>query len=735
MRLLVNHSIGKLWRGILRVVESSGLNSKNVIEFLNTITKNGNKWRDEVVNTFLEDYDGTRYILDHLPKNYSYEYKPKLMQAYVAHKVLRNRYFMNLSGVGAGKTLSAILASRIVNSKFTVIVCPNDIVGQWEATIKKVFPDSLVYTSADPIDLEGGISRKAFSIKRKESKYQYVVINYEKFSLGDSRQLILDLTNQKIDFVILDEIHFAKKRGDDNPRYIRMISQRNTNLNLFRSEVKRHNRNVRVLGMTATPVINDLTECRSLIELVTRKNYRKELSTNASIRNAVAFYGKLQIMSVRELPNYHVNIDRQEVNVSANTDEDVLMLIRNPLKLEQILTEARIPEIIKRISKTGKTIIYTEYVDQILQRLREEVRKEGYSFTEYTGLYKELDSFVKGKAQVLIASKPISVGVDGLQDVCNNLIINTLPWTNAHYQQLVGRLVRRGQLKDIVQVHIIKSSINGYPYDERLKWNRIRWKRSLSDCVTDGVMPLKNLVSVAEAAKELKNWLERINRNGIMMIERKDIDVPLTQEEIRQRNRVFGDFANMNRQINKERSDTTHKRIQENPIYLIEYHRQMREAKNEWDGIIPARIIAEKIKILQGPRYMKKLIVGDFGCGECELSSILNENKVHSFDHHNILNEEKIKSCDMKDTSQYLKDSSIDVAVFSLSLMSTNWCDYIKEAKRVLVDRGYIFIAETTRSLNAKGCICGRINKLGAKAIYFFQLYFTINKYDNNQTG
>jgi hypothetical protein len=52
--------------------------------------------------------------------------------------------------------------------------------------------------------------------------------------------------------------------------------------------------------------------------------------------------------------------------VTNRYDEDVLMLIRNPLKLEQILTEARIPEIIKRISKTSKTIIYTEYVDQIL---------------------------------------------------------------------------------------------------------------------------------------------------------------------------------------------------------------------------------------------------------------------------------------------------------------------------------------------------------------------------------
>ena len=48
--------------------------------------------------------------------------------------------------------------------------------------------------------------------------------------------------------------------------------------------------------------------------------------------------------------------------------------------------------------------------------------------------------------------------------------------------------------------------------------------------------------------------------------------------------------------------------------------------------------------------------------------------------------------------------------------MSTNWYDYIKEAKRVLVDRGYIFIAETTRSLHVKGSLFsqeeGRLHKL-----------------------
>jgi hypothetical protein len=83
------------------------------------------------------------------------------------------------------------------------------------------------------------------------------------------------------------------------------------------------------------------------------------------------------------------------------------------------------------------------------------------------------------KVQVLIASRPISTGVDGLQYICNRLIINTLPWTNAQYQQLPGRLVRKGQIRDVVHVYIVKADVSEYPYDQ-LKWNRIQFKRTLA---------------------------------------------------------------------------------------------------------------------------------------------------------------------------------------------------------------------------------------------------------------
>ena len=340
----------------------------------------------------------------------------------------------------------------------------------------------------------------------------------------------------------------------------------------------------------------------------------------------------------------------------------------SPLLIEQILTDARLPEIINRIK--GQTLIYTKYVTEIVDKLKRAVADAGYTFAEYTGSIRELRRFLPNKeVQVLIASDPISVGVDGLQLVCNNLIINTLPWTSAQYRQLIGRLHRIGQSNRIVNVHIIKATINGYTYVQ-YKWNRIEFKRTLADCAVDGWLPQKNLVSQYQMQMEAIRWLERLERDEISSVTRRDLDVKLSPIEIEKRFIKYGDFSQLNQQFNTENSYMTHKKIKKDPEILVEYHRQFRVLKKEW-VIKPVEQIAKKIKELRlPPRLISNLVIGDFGCGEAELMQMLNENKVYSFDHHNVLNE-NIIPCDMK--SVKLDHGDLDVAVFSLSLMGRNW--------------------------------------------------------------
>jgi ribosomal RNA-processing protein 8 len=82
-------------------------------------------------------------------------------------------------------------------------------------------------------------------------------------------------------------------------------------------------------------------------------------------------------------------------------------------------------------------------------------------------------------------------------------------------------------------------------------------------------------------------------------------------------------------------------------------------------------------------------VVGDFGCGEADLTRLV-PNEVYSFDH--IAVNDSVIACDMAATG--LADETLDVAVFSLSLMGLNYHDYLREAYRLVKYGGWLKIAE-----------------------------------------
>jgi len=126
MQFYLDYSVDELWKSAFK-------NEHDTVSKIKMSGKNGNKYHDVVIDTFLRDYHGSTELK--IPGDYSFPYPPTLMQRYVAYKVTNLPYFGNFSGTGAGKTLSAILASRIIDSKITVIVCPNDVVDHG----KKIF--------------------------------------------------------------------------------------------------------------------------------------------------------------------------------------------------------------------------------------------------------------------------------------------------------------------------------------------------------------------------------------------------------------------------------------------------------------------------------------------------------------------------------------------------------------------------------------------------------------------
>ena len=324
--------------------------------------------------------------------------------------------------------------------------------------------------------------------------------------------------------------------------------------------------------------------------------------------------------------------------------------------------------------------------------LKDAVEGAGHSVAIYTGEdHSGKDLFIRGMRDVLIASRPIAVGVNGLQHVTNRLIINTLPWTNANYQQLIGRLIRYGQKAEKVDVFIIRVSLDGWRYDEQFKWRRILIKKTIAECAVDGIIPRKHLVSPETATRAAVDWLKRLEKGEFSVVTKRRLDTRLAEIEVKKRLKKYGsDFTKLNRQINVSNSDTIYKKMSANKGEMWEeYHRRLREARKTW-SVDPLDRIMEAIEKM--PQWLP---IGDFGCGEAFLADKF-ESRVQSYDV--VAHDSRVTACDMKKVP--IKDGDIGIAVFCQSLMGKNWPDYIKEAARCLPKNGILLIAETTKSLS-----------------------------------
>jgi superfamily II DNA or RNA helicase len=640
------------------------------------------EYSQRVRDEFLAEFNEASELV--IPPGYTFELggnvvQPNLMQRHVAFEIFKRKRFGNWSGTGAGKTLSAVLASRVCDSNLTVVWCPNAVVGDfksgWSGEIGRMFADSDIAVKTWIPEWQQG------------SRHRYLVMNYEQLQQPNSEsELKRFLENNNIDFIVIDEVHYAKQR------YVDQLSQRKRLLQAMVSEAGRKNTELRVLGLSATPVINNLQEGRSLIEMITGVEHN-DLPTKPTVPNCMRLHQQLARLGTRWRPEYEPSliVETPEVNCEAWIDE-IRDLGRNasPLDIEKILTRARIPQILEGLKRPGRSLIYTHYVDEIAATLYDTIAEAGFRVGFCTGDSKQgLEQFKSGEIDVLIGSSSIGTGVDGLQLVCDRLIINCLPWTNAEYEQLIGRLWRQGQTSKKVEVIVplTYAEVNGVKWSYcHSKLQRIRYKKSIADAAVDGAVPEGNLRSPAQAQSDILAWLERLESGEELTIQRRPIVVPLSDVGAAAEKRLarYGDFSTMNARWNNSTSSKTSERLRTTPEEWEQYHTLYRKARENW-SVVPFQEFIRWCKSREG------YVIADFGCGEALVAKTISDrHTVHSFDHVAI--DESVIEGDMAKTN--LDPESVDVALFSLSLMGSNFTDYVREAYRVLKIDGQLHIWE-----------------------------------------
>lgn len=92
-------------------------------------------------------------------------------------------------------------------------------------------------------------------------------------------------------------------------------------------------------------------------------------------------------------------------------------------------------------------------------------------------------------------------------------------------------------------------------------------------------------------------------------------------------------------------------------------------------------------------RKLPRKRVGDFGCGDGKIYKECKNQEVHSFDL--VSKEPFITACDIAHVP--LEKESLDIAIFCLALMGTNWSEFIAESNRCLCKGGQLWVCVRVR--------------------------------------
>ena len=475
---------------------------------------------------------------------------PDLSQRRFALMAAEQRAIANWSGTGAGKTLSTVLAIQNDNARETLVVCPKAVREEWENEFKAGFPTtSEVIVVNNPEDFNTVRPAPAEGVNR------VWVVNYDKFS-GSPQALAKTIgpLAERVDAIVFDEIHMAKASAEND----KDASKRHNAIVRFRDRAEEANPGLMVVGASATPVVNNLAEAKSVLKIIEGSNSTgPAFATTPTIKNAANAHYRLAAAGVRRIMKYPTELTREDVtiDVTANVhkiqarinkmrdsgDGDGKLKPLHPAMMERALLPEKLPKIAaiakrRRDNGEGGTVVYSHYTDGMVAPIRAALEKQNLRVGTFTGddtpavRTANLKAFRNGEIDVLIGSEPIATGVDGLQNASNEIVVASMAWTAAADDQLVGRVHRRGQLLNSkVSYLLTEAKVGDDKNAPRWSWckdnrqSRVKFKRDVANAAVDGVLPSGALDSQQNSAEKALGAL-------------KDLTAALAKAEVKQGN-------------------------------------------------------------------------------------------------------------------------------------------------------------------------------------------------------
>ena len=192
--------------------------------------------------------------------------------------------------------------------------------------------------------------------------------------------------------------------------------------------------------------------------------------------------------------------------------------------------------------------------------------------------------------------------------------------------------------------------------------------------------------NLLEELKLVSDKEEKIIKKSTIISPKKEKNILVDFEKSE---RTPSKYQEITKKMTIQKSNTTKQMFKEDKSLWHEYHDKRDHSFKGYDK--QEEIPVNKIIAYLKTKTKHKLKILDLGCGRNFIKKYFNETfNITGYDYVSFNNSIE---CDISNLPN--EDNSVDICVFSQSLMGSNWKEYIKEAKRVLRYNGEMIISES----------------------------------------
>src|SRR6266699_3533365 len=606
-------------------------------------------------------------------------------------------FLLDADDPGMGKSASFLAAVAVSGIRRVILLAPKTVADDTWADTRGEIRKCLSHASI----VRGLRETLDAATSSSGTSPAFFVLHYEEL-LND--EMVDRLTDERFDCLCIDEVHFVKQRGGQKETYRREALEK------IRAAAQSS------IGLTGTPLVNELAEPLSLLQILSNNDpqfHYTRLNNRRMSDIADVFEAVLPHIVRRRKKDVLLHLplcDVRPVEIPLQVQDDLLeqthtigmwprAQANNALaELRRIALEAKLPFIRKRAGSAQKLLVLTYLRDEVAEAIYTDL----YDF--FPGQVDQINGTIpkEQRKEILDAFRTsdglrILVGTIGtigvgltlfdpdLEQTAHEIIVADLPYTAAEFDQGIARLHREGQ-KHRVVVDVLLTTTNGLLHDgsplrtiDQRIWDLILGKRELSDVAIDGMYSATD--AATKVRKALHRWLKQIRETGIEPLVAKPRPAELSAAQ-----KWRGEIARL-RGMSAAKADE----LFASAAYTSAFLDHLRTSSASQ---LAYQWLRAKLEYLLRP----DLCIVDMGCGLNPFATL--PCHVIGLDRHGLPGQVKGK------TEQHrLPDASADVLIYSLSLYGTadDLRAYFTHARRILRGGGHLFIVEPGSTFTSEG--------------------------------